>query len=71
MRNEILDSNHESDAQATQAGVECVAPSYDESNVHDTQLSATNSASSTNSSNNETHMNNIERSILADTEYGK
>jgi len=65
----INHSHHELDAQATQAGVECVTPSYVETNVHDTQLTATNSASSTNSSNNEPHFNNIDRSILNDNDY--
>jgi len=67
----INHSHHESDAQATQAGVECVTPSYVETNVHDAQLTATNSnsSSSTNSSNIESHFNNIDRSILNDNDY--
>jgi len=62
---EILDSNIESDVQATQAGVECVTPSFDESTV----VEATNSSSSTNSSNNDVYYNNIDRSIFNDNDY--
>jgi hypothetical protein len=65
----INHSHHESDPQATQAGVECGTPNYDESNAHDTQLSATNSSSSTNSSSNDPHVANIDRSILNDNDY--
>jgi hypothetical protein len=66
----ILGSNSESDVQATQAGVECAMPGYDESNLHDTQLSATNSSSSTNSSNNDPHFTIADRSTLNDADYG-
>ncbi|CAF1140190.1 unnamed protein product [Rotaria sordida] len=60
---------HEPDVQATQAGVECATPIYDESNEQDTQLSATNSSSSTNSSNNDPQLTEIDRSTLSDTDY--
>ncbi|CAF1109174.1 unnamed protein product [Rotaria magnacalcarata] len=61
-------SSHELDIQATQAGVECATPLLDELGVHDTQLSATNSSSSTNSSNNDPRFN-VDRSTLDDYDY--
>ncbi|CAF3477337.1 unnamed protein product [Rotaria sp. Silwood1] len=64
-----LDTYNEPDVQATQAGVECATPLYDESNVEDTQLSATNSYSSTNSSNNDSQWTEIDRATLSDNEY--
>jgi hypothetical protein len=57
--------NSEFDVQATQAGVECVAPGFDEI----TTVETTNSSSSTNSSNNDALYNNIDRTILNDTDY--
>jgi hypothetical protein len=65
----FVDSNSESDIQATQAGVECATPSYDESSAHDTQLSATNSSSSTNSSNNDPQFTTTDRLTLDDAAY--
>jgi hypothetical protein len=61
-----LDTTNESDVQATQAGVECVTPGFDEPTI----VEATNSSSSTNSSNNDALYNNIDRTILNDNDYG-
>ncbi|UJR35843.1 hypothetical protein I4U23_028587 [Adineta vaga] len=62
-------SNSDSDVQATRAGVECAAPTCDETNVQDTQASATNSSTSTNSSNNDPQHTHMDRTILNDIDY--
>ncbi|CAF0905862.1 unnamed protein product [Adineta steineri] len=65
----INHSNSELDIQATQAGVECALLNYDESNGHDTQLSATNSSTSTDSSNIDSQFIHSDRSTLNDIDY--
>ncbi|CAF3058969.1 unnamed protein product [Rotaria sp. Silwood2] len=61
---------NELDVQATRAGVECATPCYDESNIpDDTQLSATNSSSSTDSSYNDAQSIEIDLSTLDDNDY--
>jgi len=65
----INPSHHEAEVLATQAGVECGTPNFGDNHLHDTQISTTDSSTSTNSSNNDQYLNEIDRSILNDNDY--